>query len=155
MDFATTVWALQVLSLKSTRNFGMKELWALDKQVLIYMFFTPVISQNYIKYTLVHSSKVLTYPFLVRLIWMVFWDKEIKSQTSWKICVKLKYEIFVWWNTVKTVWALPILSHKSTRNFERLKHQTERSLSTGEPCTCEYVTLLQSFEALKERKWKS
>ena len=40
----------------------------------------------------------------------------------------------------KTVKYLRMLSQKSTRNFG-----IEGALSTGEPGTCEYVTLLQSF----------
>ena len=37
-------------------------------------YFAPVISQGYIKYTLVHSSKHLAYLFHVRLIQMLFKD---------------------------------------------------------------------------------
>ena len=39
----------------------------------------------------------------------------------------------------KSVLALRILSHISTRNFGK------KALNSGEPCNCEYVTLLQSF----------
>ena len=42
----------------------------------------------------------------------------------------------------KTVWALQILPQKSTSNFA-IKELC--AMGTGEPCTCEYVTLLQSF----------
>ena len=37
LDLAKTVWVLQILSQKSTRNFGMKELWAMGNHVLVNM----------------------------------------------------------------------------------------------------------------------
>ena len=44
-------------------------LWAQENQVLVWIcYFAPVISQRYIKYTLIHSSKRLAYLFLVCLI---------------------------------------------------------------------------------------
>ena len=81
-------------------------------------------------------------------IYIHIWNEELKSKTSGKIYMKTKYEIILQCSTffftkfcfsyilnlVKTVWALRILLQKFTR-----------VLSTGEPCTCEYVALLQSF----------
>ena len=37
LDLAKTVRALRILSKKSTRNFGIKELWALENHVLVNM----------------------------------------------------------------------------------------------------------------------
>ena len=37
LDLAKTVRALRILSQKSTRNFGIKELWALENHVLVNM----------------------------------------------------------------------------------------------------------------------
>ena len=37
LDLAKTVWALRILSQKSTRNFGIKELWAQEKHALVNM----------------------------------------------------------------------------------------------------------------------
>ena len=83
---------------------------------------------------------------------------EIKSKTSvkiYKIYVKLKYEIFLQRNTKLSLQkVLDVLSFGSYTNcisFANIvaeiqfKFLKEGVLSTGEPCTCEYVTLLQSF----------
>ena len=71
------------------------------------------------------------------------------------VCVKLKYEIFLQWNTkfsLQKVLGLlsfgPCPNCMSSANIVaeiQFKLLNERVLSTGEPCTCEYVTLLQSF----------
>ena len=37
LDLAKTVWALRILSQKFTRNFVIKELWALENHVLVNM----------------------------------------------------------------------------------------------------------------------
>ena len=72
LDLATTVWALQILLQKSTRNFGIKELGALENHVIANMLLCSVISQKYIKHTLVNSSKRLAYLSHVRLTWTLF-----------------------------------------------------------------------------------
>ena len=44
-------------------------------------------------------------------------------------------------------WVLPKLDELCNVVAEiQLKLLNERALSTGEPCTCEYVTLLQTFQ---------
>ena len=72
LDLAKTVWALRIFSQKFTANFVKKELWALENHVLVICYFTPVIAQRYIKYTLVHSSKHLVHLFYVRLFRRLF-----------------------------------------------------------------------------------
>ena len=85
---------------------------------------------------------------------------------------KFKYKVFLLFshetffspkilNLVKTLWALQILSQASSLNFRMKKLWALENhvlvnmllcsshLSTGEPCTCEYVTLLQSFDYCK------
>ena len=37
LDFAKTVWALQILLQKFTGNFAIKELWAMENHVLVNM----------------------------------------------------------------------------------------------------------------------
>ena len=69
--------------------------------------------------------------------------------------VNLKYEIFLELNTkisLQKVLGLlsfefcPICLNSANVVTEiQLKLRNERALSTGEPCTSEYVTLLQSF----------
>ena len=68
LDLVKTVWVLQILLQKFARNFGIKELRALKNHVLVNMLLFPIISQRYIKYTLVHSLKVLAYLFHILLI---------------------------------------------------------------------------------------
>ena len=51
-----------------------------------------------------------------------------------------KFWVSIILDLAKTVWALWILSQKSTRRI-----YDESALSTGKPWTCEYVTLLQWF----------
>ena len=60
------VWALQILSQKSTMQWKSFEHWR--TMYLWICYFPQVISQRYIKYTLVHSSKCVVYLFHVRLI---------------------------------------------------------------------------------------
>ena len=71
------------------------------------------------------------------------------------IYMKTKYEIFLQWNTKTFLQKVLFLLHfgpcqncMSSANLVaeiHLKLCTKWDLSTGEPCTCEYVTLLQSF----------
>ena len=62
LNLAKTVWVLQILSQKSCLNFWMTELWALENHILVNMLLcSSYISQRYIKYTLEHSSKPLSY----------------------------------------------------------------------------------------------
>ena len=68
LDLAKTVWPLQMLSQKHTRNSRIKELWALENKYLWICYFVPVISQRHINYTLVHGSKLSAYLFHVRLM---------------------------------------------------------------------------------------
>ena len=77
-------------------------------------------------------------------------NKEIKSKTSGKIYAKLKYEIFLQWNTKFFLQkVLDLLSFfMSSANIVaeiQFKLLNERVLSNEEPWTCEYATLLQSF----------
>ena len=71
------------------------------------------------------------------------------------LVMKTKYEVFLQWNTnffssessvSPTFWILPKL-YELCESCRRSSLETcnKRVLSTGEPCTCEYVTLLQSF----------
>ena len=69
--------------------------------------------------------------------------------------IQTKYEIFLQWNTKFFLHkVLGLLHFGSCQNCKRSAslvaeiHQklwNNRALSAGEPCTCEYVTLLQSF----------
>ena len=69
--------------------------------------------------------------------------------------MKLKYKIFVQWNTkFSLLKVLGTLSFRPSANCIssanlvaeiQLERLNERALSTGEPCTCEYVTFVQSF----------
>ena len=72
LDLAKTVLVLRMLWQKSIRNFGIRELWALENSVLV----APVISQRYMKYTLIHSSKLMAYLFhichFVHKIWRCY-----------------------------------------------------------------------------------
>ena len=70
--------------------------------------------------------------------------------------MKFKYEIFLQWNTKFSLQK--VLGHlsfgscpncmSSANNIAQIqvKLLNEEILSIGEPCTCEYVTLLQSFD---------
>ena len=71
------------------------------------------------------------------------------------LVMKTKYEVFLQWNTnffswessvSPTFWILPKL-YELCESCRRSSLETcnKRVLSTGEPCTCEYVTLLLSF----------
>ena len=71
------------------------------------------------------------------------------------LVMKTKYEVFLQWNTnffssessvSPTFWILPKL-YELCGSCHRNSLETlyKRVLSTGEPCTCEYVTLPQSF----------
>ena len=53
LDLAKTVWDMRILWQKSTRNYGMKELWALENHIMYLWicYFDPVISQSYIFWT--------------------------------------------------------------------------------------------------------
>ena len=84
------------------------------------------------------------------------WNEELKSETSGKIYVKTKYEIFLQWNTnfflqkvqkvlLHFVYCQNSMSSAILAAEIHWKIWNKRVLSTGEPCTCEYVTLLQSF----------
>ena len=59
LHLAKTARALRILSLKSTINFGIKELKALENHVLVNI--------RCIYYALVHSSKRLAYLFHAHL----------------------------------------------------------------------------------------
>ena len=65
--------------------------------------------------------------------------------------MKTKYEIFLQFFLQKVLFLLHFGSCQncmSSANLVAEIHQklcNKRVLSTGEPCTCEYVTLLQSF----------
>ena len=69
--------------------------------------------------------------------------------------MKLRYEIFLQWNTkfslqkvpgLLSFWLCPnCISSANIVAEIQFKLLNERVLSTGKPCTCEYVTLLQSF----------
>ena len=69
--------------------------------------------------------------------------------------MKLKYEIFLQWNTKFSLEIdLGLLNFRSCpkcRSSENVvaemqfKLLNERAVSTGETCNCEYVSLLQSF----------
>ena len=77
--------------------------------------------------------------------------------------VKLKYEIFLQWNTkfsLQKVLDLPsfgscptCMSSANVVAEIQFKLLNENALSTGEPCTCKYVTLLQSFDRLSIHDW--
>ena len=72
--------------------------------------------------------------------------------------MNLKYEIFLQGNTkISSQKLLGLLSFGFRPNFMnsanviaeiQLKLLNERVLSTEEPCTCEYVTLLQLFHTV-------
>ena len=68
LDIAKTVWILRIFSHKFTRNFVLKSFEHWTTLYLRICYFAPVISQRYIKYTLVHSSKLLACSFHVCLI---------------------------------------------------------------------------------------
>ena len=82
-------------------------------------------------------------------------NKEIRSKTSRKIYMKKKYETFLQWNTKfflqKFLFVLHFGSCQNCMTSANLVAENQyklcnrRVLSTGEPCTCEYVTLLQPF----------
>ena len=86
---------------------------------------------------------------------LCIWDEEIKSKTSRKIYMKTKYEIFLQWKTKVFLQKVLFLLHfgscqncMSSANLVVEIHRilcNKRALSTIEPCTCECVTLLQSF----------
>ena len=69
--------------------------------------------------------------------------------------MKTKYEVFLQWNTkfflLKVLGLLFFGSCQNCRSFASLvaeicrKLCNKKVLRSGEPCTCEYVTLLQSF----------
>ena len=75
----------------------------------------------------------------------------IRSKTSGKIYMKTKYEIFLQFFLQKVLFLLHFGSCQNCMSFANLVaeiHQklcNKRVLSTGESCTWEYVTLLQSF----------
>ena len=56
LDLAKTVRALGIVSEKSTRNFGIKKLGALENHVLVNMLHSSSHFASYIGYTLVQSS---------------------------------------------------------------------------------------------------
>ena len=67
----------------------------------------------------------------------------------------LRYEIFLQWNTnffssecsgSFISWILLKLYYLCKSCNRKIETLERKSLSTGEPCTCEYVTLLQSFD---------
>ena len=91
-------------------------------------------------------------------MYIIYVTPKIKSKNCGKIYVKLKYEIFLQWNTIsflqKVLDLLQFGSCQNNMNSVNLvaaidkKLWNERALEckgTGEPCICEYVTLLQSF----------
>ena len=63
--------------------------------------------------------------------------------------MKTKYEIFLQRNTTnfffRNLCTSYILDLAKNVLALRTLPQNKRALSTGDPCTCEYVTLLQSF----------
>ena len=59
LDLAKTLWPLRILSQTFTRNCVINELEHWRTMYLWICYFAPIISQRYIKYTLVHSSKLL------------------------------------------------------------------------------------------------
>ena len=72
--------------------------------------------------------------------------------------MKTKHEIFLQWNTKFSLQKVPFLLHfASSRNcmaFANLVAETykrlcnKKTLSTWEPCTCEYLTLLRGTLAI-------
>ena len=82
--------------------------------------------------------------------------RKSEAKLAEKIYMKTKYEIFLQWNT-KFLFLQKVLfllhfgscqSCMSSANLVEEMHQklcNKRVLSTGEPCSCEYVTLPQSF----------
>ena len=63
-----TIWVLRLLPHKYTGIFQIKRPEHCRTMCLWICYFAPVISQRYIKYTLMHSSKRLAYLLHVRLI---------------------------------------------------------------------------------------
>ena len=67
----------------------------------------------------------------------------------------MKYEIFLQWNTKfflqKILGLLHFGSCQNCMNYANFvteihkKRWNKKGLSSGEPCTCEYVTFLESF----------
>ena len=97
---------------------------------------------------------------------LCIWDEEVRSKTSWKIYMKTKYEISLQWNT-KFLFLQKFLfllhfgycqNCMSSANLVAEMHQklcNKRVLSTGEPCTCKGVTLLQSLNWSTKLRRKS
>ena len=103
-------------------------------------------------YTYIYIHNIYTYIYILTYIYIYL--KYIIYIYIYK-SVKLKYKIFPQWNTKFSLQkVLGLLSFGSWSNcmnsanvvaevqFQLLN---ERALSTVEPCTCEYTTLLLSF----------